>query len=104
MGIFQSRLSAVIVLLAASLLLASLIPFVDAQEPAGQLKPGEPGWLTAQGDPTNNKGQGDSTGNNRGFDPATVSAGMAAFDRNCTSCHEAERALERSKDLAGWRN
>jgi hypothetical protein len=39
----------------------------------------------------------------KGFDPAVVSAGMAAFERSCTTCHNAARALERTKDLAGWR-
>jgi hypothetical protein len=39
----------------------------------------------------------------KGFDPAVVSAGMAAFERSCTTCHNAARSLERTKDLAGWR-
>jgi hypothetical protein len=39
----------------------------------------------------------------REFDPNLVSAGMAAFERNCTSCHHADRALSRTKDLQGWR-
>ncbi|HEV2971172.1 MAG TPA: hypothetical protein VGY55_14455 [Pirellulales bacterium] len=37
------------------------------------------------------------------FDPAVVSVGQAAFERSCTTCHDAARALERTKDLAGWR-
>jgi hypothetical protein len=37
------------------------------------------------------------------FDPAVVGAGSAAFERSCTSCHDAARSLDRSKDLAGWR-
>jgi hypothetical protein len=37
------------------------------------------------------------------FDPAVVSAGQSAFERDCTTCHDAARALERSKDLSGWR-
>jgi hypothetical protein len=36
-------------------------------------------------------------------DPAVVSAGMAAFERSCTTCHNAARSLDRTKDLAGWR-
>lgn len=39
----------------------------------------------------------------KGFDPAVVSSGMAAFERSCTKCHDAARSLERTKDLAGWR-
>ena len=37
------------------------------------------------------------------FDPAVVSAGQTAFERDCTTCHDAARSLERTKDLAGWR-
>jgi hypothetical protein len=39
----------------------------------------------------------------KGFDPAAVSAGMAAFERSCATCHNAARSLERTKDLAGRR-
>jgi hypothetical protein len=39
----------------------------------------------------------------KGPDPAVVSAGMAAFEQSCTTCHNAARSLERTKDLAGWR-
>jgi hypothetical protein len=39
----------------------------------------------------------------KGFDPAVVSAGMAAFERGCVKCHDAARSTERNKDLAGWR-
>jgi cytochrome c5 len=39
----------------------------------------------------------------KGFDPAAVSAGSAAFDRSCTTCHDAARSLDRTKDLDGWR-
>ncbi len=42
-------------------------------------------------------------GKSPAFDPAVVSAGMAAFERSCTQCHDAARSLERTKDLAGWR-
>ena len=44
-----------------------------------------------------------STAQGEAFDPGLVSSGMAAFSRSCTKCHEASRALERTKDLAGWR-
>ena len=37
-----------------------------------------------------------------GFDPAVVAAGRAVFDDACTLCHDAERALNKKKDLAGW--
>jgi cytochrome c2 len=37
------------------------------------------------------------------FDPAVVRAGQAAFERSCTKCHDAARALDVTKDLDGWR-
>jgi len=36
------------------------------------------------------------------LDPSVVARGRAAFQRNCTECHEAERALDKQKSLAGW--
>src|SRR5438874_3382181 len=59
-----------------------------AQEPVPQTKPKE----------SQAKGAG-----GQAFDPAVVSAGMAAFERSCTKCHDAARSLDRTKDLAGWR-
>ncbi|MBI3466004.1 MAG: hypothetical protein HY000_23565 [Planctomycetes bacterium] len=38
------------------------------------------------------------------FDQAKTEAGRAAFETSCTKCHDAERALQKSKDLAGWRS
>ena len=38
------------------------------------------------------------------FDPTVVGAGQAAFERSCTTCHDAARSLERTKDLPGWRS
>jgi hypothetical protein len=42
-------------------------------------------------------------GQKKKFDPAVVSSGKTAFERDCTTCHDAARSLERTKDLAGWR-
>jgi len=36
------------------------------------------------------------------LDPAIVSAGQSAFVRSCTSCHDEQRALQKSKSYAGW--
>ena len=36
-------------------------------------------------------------------DRASAEAGRPAFETNCTKCHDADRALQKSKDLAGWR-
>ena len=33
---------------------------------------------------------------------AAIAAGQAAFERSCTDCHGAERALGKAKDYAGW--
>jgi hypothetical protein len=66
-----------------------------ADEAGGQTKPKEP----AAKEPA----AGGANGSGQKFDPATVSAGQAAFERSCTQCHDAARALDRTKDLAGWR-
>ncbi len=36
------------------------------------------------------------------FDPALVSRGQAAFQRSCTDCHEANRALDKRKSYSAW--
>ncbi|RIK82495.1 MAG: hypothetical protein DCC68_06280 [Planctomycetota bacterium] len=38
----------------------------------------------------------------RGFDPAVVAAGAAAFQSSCTACHDAERSTSARKSLGGW--
>jgi cytochrome c553 len=38
-----------------------------------------------------------------GYDPALVQTGQAAFNNYCTQCHDAQRALQKTKSLAGWR-
>ncbi len=70
----------------------------SAEKPADEQPAGEkPAGQKPAGEKT------DSAGNkNQKFDPATVSAGQAAFERDCTTCHDAARSLERTKDLAGW--
>ncbi len=39
----------------------------------------------------------------KGFDASLVQAGETAFNRSCTSCHDAQKSLQASKSLAGWR-
>jgi len=63
--------------------------------PEKENKAGEGG--AAQTQQKQGQGQGQT------FDPAVVSAGQRAFEQSCTTCHDAARALERTKDLAGWR-
>jgi hypothetical protein len=38
----------------------------------------------------------------RGLDASMVAAGQGAFSRSCTSCHDAERSLQKSKSYSGW--
>ena len=82
-------------LAAALVLLGWAIRSGAAQEPAAQKKADEK--------ETKKTPAGGAAKDKKGFDPAVVSAGMAAFQRGCTTCHDAARALERTKDLAGWR-
>jgi hypothetical protein len=81
------------ILLAAIVLLNGTMRSTRAQEPGAQKK----------ADEGETKKQPAGAAKDRGFDPAVVSSGMAAFQRDCTTCHDAARALERTKDLAGWR-
>jgi hypothetical protein len=68
----------------------------QTEKPIAPTKPeNEPGKGAASADASSTAG--------KGFDPAVVSAGMAAFEQSCTTCHNAARSLERTKDLAGWR-
>lgn len=36
------------------------------------------------------------------FDEGTIAAGRAAFERSCTTCHDAQRSLSKSKSFVGW--
>jgi hypothetical protein len=87
-----------------------LVGFIHAQEPSTQTppqdaRPAEGSSAKPQSQESQAKGgaTGAAAGRGQGFDQATVSAGMAAFERSCTKCHDAARSLERTKDLAGWR-
>jgi hypothetical protein len=75
---------------------------ISAQEGKSESgdKPGAAKGGDKSGDKSGDKGGGKAATK---FDPAVVSAGMAAFERSCTTCHNAARSLERTKDLAGWR-
>jgi hypothetical protein len=82
----------------------------DEPPPAAQPKPGEPrpaGEAGSQQKPKESAAKdsknGGTSNSGQRFDPAVVSAGQAAFERSCTQCHDAARALDRTKDLAGWR-
>jgi hypothetical protein len=90
--------------------LGSIPRSTHAQEPGAQAKPEQAQAAQEPGAPTKPK-ETEAKGATAGgaaapaqrFDPAVVSAGMAAFERSCTKCHDAARALDRTKDLAGWR-
>src|SRR5437763_762093 len=63
----------------------------------------EPAQADATDQPKKGSSEAASTAKGQTFDPAVVSSGQAAFERSCTTCHDAARSLERSKDLASWR-
>lgn len=64
---------------------------------------------TAQGQPSQTGGNRQNqfasmTQNNQpAFDPSVVSRGQQAFESYCTQCHDANRAMQKSKSLSGWR-
>lgn len=80
---------------------------LSAQEPNKLPAPeailGEPPTAAQPESPPADKDKKTESSKKPKFDPATVSTGEAAFQRSCTKCHEASRALELTKDLAGWR-
>jgi hypothetical protein len=92
---FSKRPAPCIVRASAILLLGLILPFAHAQEQDSAQKPEEPS--------AKEKSAGGATAQGQEFDPAVVRAGMTAFERSCTNCHDGARALERSNNLAGWR-
>jgi hypothetical protein len=75
---------------------AQAVPAKAGPKAGERDKKSEPGEKKAPAAKTADKGS-------KRPDPAVVSTGMAAFERSCTTCHNAARALDRTKDLAGWR-
>jgi hypothetical protein len=51
----------------------------------------------------NGEGSQTNSAGSSGFDRSVVQAGEAAFNRYCTSCHDAQKSLEATKNLAAWR-
>src|SRR5205807_7038847 len=107
---FQKRRLPSFVLALAIFLLGCLVRFAHAEEPDARAKPEQaqaaeqPGVQTKPKEsPANAAKAGGASAPGQAFDQAVVSAGMAAFERSCTKCHDAARSLERTKDLAGWR-
>jgi hypothetical protein len=112
----QGRCCAYLILALGALIMASALRLSRADEGDTELPLPR---LTQQGDDKapakakddktkdekaeEDKGKAASGGQKQKFDPAVVSAGQAAFERDCTTCHNAARSLERTKDLAGWR-
>src|SRR5688572_2370932 len=106
---FQKRPMRSYVLALTIFLLGWIIPFTRAQEQGAQTKPGEaraaeaPAAQEKSKEPQAKASTSGGAAAGQGADQATISAGMAAFERSCTKCHDAARSLERTKDLAGWR-
>src|SRR5262245_15275674 len=78
------------------------LPNPDETPPAAQAKPDEarPADESAVQQKPKESAVKDSTnggGSGQRFDAAVVSAGQAAFERSCTQCHDAARALDRTK-------
>jgi hypothetical protein len=100
---------------AVLLLLGSTFGVGRADEPPGQPQPAETrpadepgGQPKTKEEPAKEPAKKEAANGGTGasaqkFDPATVSAGQASFEQSCTQCHDAARALDRTKDLAGWR-
>ena len=105
---FQKRPLPFFVLAWALFLLGWSLRLAHAEEQGAQTKPEEAQAKTEEAQTKTEEAQTKKakTGGaaaSKGFDPAVVSAGQAAFERGCTKCHDAARSLERTKDLAGWR-
>jgi hypothetical protein len=105
------RLLGFILASAIFILLVSIIGFTQAEESNDATKPeGAPtAEQSADSKPSEPPAKAPAEGGGKAaalpaFDAAVVSAGQAAFERSCTTCHDATRALERTKDLAGWRS
>src|SRR5262245_11876784 len=98
---FQYRGRPSLVLALAIGLLGWILSTSRAEEQAPQAKSEEPPAKEATAD--KEAAGGGTSARGQTFDPAVVSAGMAAFAQSCTKCHDAARSLDRSKDLAGWR-
>src|SRR5438128_2420716 len=92
---FHKRPLPSFVLALAIFLLGWIIRLAQGEEPGAQTKPEEAAAKAATA--------GGASASVPAPDQAVVSAGMAAFERSCTKCHDAARALERTKELAGWR-
>jgi hypothetical protein len=97
------------ILASAIILLGWMIRSTLAEEPDALLQPDvaqaakEPGAQAKEETQAKGATAGAGAAASQKFDPAVVSAGMAAFERSCTKCHDAARSLERTKNLAGWR-
>src|SRR5438270_11845977 len=94
----------------ALFLLALVIRFAQAEESSAPAMPEEPPVTEPAAatkpaeSPAKSATAASGAAASPAFDPAVVSAGQAAFERSCTTCHDAARSLERTKDLPGWRS
>src|SRR5258707_5181721 len=90
--------------------LVLLIRIGQAEQSSAPIKPeetpaAEPAAVTkAIESPAKGATSGGGAAVSQAFDPAVVSAGQAAFERSWTTCHDAARSLERTKDLPSWRS
>ncbi|HVC93508.1 MAG TPA: hypothetical protein VND64_07440 [Pirellulales bacterium] len=69
-------------------------------KPAGPTSGDEPTEQDSRG-PEEKGPSGPAKG--KGFDASLVRTGETAFNSHCISCHDAQKSLQASKNLAGWR-
>ena len=103
---YKKRRLPTFILACAILLTSWFIRSTLAEEPDGQAQPDSASCPRTEHSKKTEEAQAKAATaapKSPAFDPAVVSAGMAAFAQSCTKCHEAARSLERTKDLAGWR-
>jgi hypothetical protein len=101
-GVGKQRLPCFVMALTV-LLLGWIVCRTHAQEPGAPTKPKDAQAAQEAGTQPQPKETQPKGATGQRFNPEVISAGMAAFERDCTKCHDAARALERTKDLAGWR-
>ena len=58
--------------------------------------------MRAGADRGDNQSAGSAKGN--AFDPALVQQGTTAFNNYCVSCHDAQKSLQQTKNVAAWRS
>jgi len=94
--------------LVATICVVALCHFASAQEPAEPYHAAliplqeQPSPAAANPPPGTQPANQPASQPAAALDPALVSVGEAAFSRSCTSCHDAQRSLQKTKNYSGW--